>query len=246
MELDDGESGRGAKASVGATERNDAVSSTRNSPAAAVVTVNLPSATGGATAVPEKGKSAVKPIKGHGEVSAGPLGRAMLGATELARGHQPGGEEEAPQVDATRFVGRVARAFHTAQERGGVLQLRLSPPELGSLKLQLIVKDGVLSASLETDNAQARRILLDHLPALRDRLAEQNIRIERFDVDVQQDRRDPSNPRGSNQNPYHQQPEQSAPRRGSTTQSRTFASAPPEPSPAASPHISATEIDLVV
>ena len=30
-------------------------------------------------------------------------------------------------------------------------------------------------------------MLLDHLPALRDRLADQNIRVDRFDVDVKQE-----------------------------------------------------------
>jgi flagellar hook-length control protein FliK len=30
-------------------------------------------------------------------------------------------------------------------------------------------------------------VLLEHLPTLRDRLAEQNIRIERFDVDVRRE-----------------------------------------------------------
>jgi flagellar hook-length control protein FliK len=97
------------------------------------------------------------------------------------------GPPDGPRVDPARFVGRVARAFHFAQERGGTLQLRLSPPELGSLKLDLTVKEGVLNARLEAETSAARRLLLDHLPALRDRLAEQNVRVERFDVDVRRD-----------------------------------------------------------
>lgn len=94
---------------------------------------------------------------------------------------------ELPRIDPARFVSRVAKAFHTAQERGGTLQLRLSPPELGALRLELTVKDGVMTAALETETASARRVLLEHLPALRDRLAEQNIRIERFDVEVRRE-----------------------------------------------------------
>jgi flagellar hook-length control protein FliK len=75
-----------------------------------------------------------------------------------------------------------------------------------------------MTAALETETSSARRVLLDHLPALRDRLAEQNIRVERFDVDV---RRDGSgghaDPRASHdqQNPQHGQPE---PRRRPATQ----------------------------
>jgi flagellar hook-length control protein FliK len=95
--------------------------------------------------------------------------------------------EEMPRVDPARFIGRVAKAFHTAQERGGTLQIRLSPPELGAMRLELTVKDGVMAATLETENASAKRVLLEHLPALRERLAEQNIRVDRFDVDVRRE-----------------------------------------------------------
>jgi flagellar hook-length control protein FliK len=106
----------------------------------------------------------------------------------------------------TRFVGRVAKAVQTAHERGGALQLRLSPPELGSLRLQLTVHDGVMTASLEAESPAARQLLLDHLPSLRDRLAEQNIRIDRFDVDVRQDGSSgQSNPRTSQQEHRQQQ-----------------------------------------
>jgi flagellar hook-length control protein FliK len=159
----------------------------------------------------------------------------------MTRGARHTEAAETPQVDPSRFIGRVVKAFHTAQERGGTLQLRLSPPVLGAIRLQLTVTDGVLTAALETESADTRRLLLDHLPVLRDRLAEQNIRVERFDVDVQQEhRRDQANPRGSNQNPYQQQPEQSAPRRGSATPSRTVTATASEPIAPATPRIGAT------
>jgi flagellar hook-length control protein FliK len=90
-------------------------------------------------------------------------------------------------VDRTRFVHRVANAFRSAQQNDGQIQLRLSPPELGSLKIEIAVRNGVLSANLETETAEARRVVLDNLPALRQRLAEQDIRIEKFQVDVRRD-----------------------------------------------------------
>jgi flagellar hook-length control protein FliK len=115
-----------------------------------------------------------------------------------------------PRVDAARFVGRVAKAIQTASERGGALQLRLSPPELGSLRLELTVQNGVMTAAVETENPAARQVLLDHLPALRDRLAEQNIRIDRFDVDVRQEgsggQADPRSPQQEQRQQRFQQP----------------------------------------
>jgi flagellar hook-length control protein FliK len=92
-----------------------------------------------------------------------------------------------PTIDRARFVQRVANAFRSAQQNEGHIQLRLSPPELGSLRIEIAVRHGVLSANLETETADARRVLLDNLPALRQRLAEQDIRIEKFDVDVRRD-----------------------------------------------------------
>ncbi len=75
------------------------------------------------------------------------------------------------------------------------------------------MKDGVMSASLQTENATARRLLLDHLPMLRDRLAEQNIRVDRFDVDVRREGTGgQADTRGSQQQQFQHQPDQPAPR----------------------------------
>jgi flagellar hook-length control protein FliK len=87
-------------------------------------------------------------------------------------------------VDRARFVQRVARAFQAAGDQGGQMRLRLSPPELGSLQMQISVKQGALSATIQADNSTAQQALLDSLPDLRDRLAQQDIRIERFDVQL--------------------------------------------------------------
>jgi flagellar hook-length control protein FliK len=92
-----------------------------------------------------------------------------------------------PTVDRARFVQRVGRAFQKAHARDGLIQLRLSPPELGSMKISITAQEGVLSAKIEVETAAARNLLLGNLPALRDRLAEQEIRIEKFDVDVPRD-----------------------------------------------------------
>jgi flagellar hook-length control protein FliK len=90
------------------------------------------------------------------------------------------------EIDAARLLGRVARAFERSQHRDGEIRLRLSPPELGSLTLQVQLVEGGLVARLETETAAAQAALIDNLPALRERLADQGMRIERFDVDLMQ------------------------------------------------------------
>ena len=90
-------------------------------------------------------------------------------------------------VDTARFVQRVARAFLTGRvEAGRDIRLRLHPPELGHLRLQIKVQDGAMTARMEAENPLARTLLLDHLAGLRHRLAEHNIKIERFEVDLMQ------------------------------------------------------------
>jgi flagellar hook-length control protein FliK len=88
------------------------------------------------------------------------------------------------QAEQQRFVQRVIGAFHAARDGGGELRLRLSPPELGSLRLHLKLGGDALTARIEVETAAARSILLDNLPVLRGRLAEQGFRVEQFDVDL--------------------------------------------------------------
>lgn len=112
-------------------------------------------------------------------------------ATERAEAN-----DNRPTVDPARFVSRVSRAIDSAQQRGGgPVEMRLSPPELGTLQVKIEVKEGVMTASLDVETPAARNALLDNLPALRDRLEQQQIRIEKFDVDV----RDDSQQRGGEQ-----------------------------------------------
>jgi flagellar hook-length control protein FliK len=59
---------------------------------------------------------------------------------------------------------------------------------LGSVRLELAVRQGTLSATMETETIAARAALLDNLPLLRERLVEHGIRVEQFDVHVRDDR----------------------------------------------------------
>jgi flagellar hook-length control protein FliK len=122
-----------------------------------------------------------------------------------ARSIQPALQtSEQPAVDRARFVGRVSRALRLAQQRDGRMQLRLSPPELGSLRMEISVQQGILTATMETETAAARHVLLENLPALRERLAGQEIRIERFDVDVRREGGEQSQNQAAQQRPNDQ------------------------------------------
>jgi flagellar hook-length control protein FliK len=158
-----------------------------------------------------------------------------LAASSLRRTESANQSEGGPQIDRPRFVQRVEGALRAAQQRDGRVQVRLAPPELGSLRIELAVQNGVMTAKLEAETPAARNALLDNLPALRERLAEQNIRVEKFDVEV---RRDPQSSGGNStahDRPGDQNDAGGQERRGRTNQPRIPAlAAAPRRSAAAS------------
>ena len=93
-------------------------------------------------------------------------------------------EPQPMTVDTARLIHRVARSFAAVHHGSGAIRMKLSPPALGALRLEVLVQDGKLIARLETETAEAQRSLVEGLPALRERLAEQGLRIEHFEVDL--------------------------------------------------------------
>lgn len=163
------------------------------------------------------------------DAALSPFARLERNQTGASRGANGAGQSQsAHHVDPARFVSRVARAIHTAQERGAPLQLRLSPPELGAMRIELSVNQGNLTATIETDNTSARQVLLENLPALRERLAEQNVKIERFDVDVRRDGSGQQNQAAQQQN---DQPQQDRTARGQSLRNTTNQTTSDEPAP---------------
>jgi flagellar hook-length control protein FliK len=143
----------------------------------------------GAEAATADLSAAASPTEG---ASANSLSRATatldrLAAASLRRNESAASNEGGPAIDRNRFIQRVEGALKAAQQRDGRVQVRLAPPELGSLRIDLSVQNGVMAAKLEAETPAARNALLDNLPALRERLAEQNIRVEKFDVDIRRD-----------------------------------------------------------
>jgi flagellar hook-length control protein FliK len=122
---------------------------------------------------------ATAPTAGPERIATPDAGRATSRAPDAATG-----DATRSEVDRVRFVERVSRAFRSAGERGAPLRLRLSPPQLGSLKLEVTLRGGVMAARIETETSEARTLLLENLPALRERLAEHDIKVSRFDVDL--------------------------------------------------------------
>jgi flagellar hook-length control protein FliK len=131
--------------------------------------------------------------------------QAPAAATQGSQAADPAAEATAAPIDRARFVQRVEQAVQSMGDSGGSLRLRLSPPELGTLRISLSLRQGELNAHLEVETSAARNLLLDHLGELRDRLAQQNVKIQQFDVDLA-DRRSGGTGNQAGQFGQHAQP----------------------------------------
>jgi flagellar hook-length control protein FliK len=190
-----GENNEPSAAGIAETAVSSAVSQNAPSGAAAVSSAALQAAVNAAptpTTSAEDKIDALTAKAASNDKFANPVNASprleQSAAKTTAAASQGNGDETGSQVDSTRFVQRVEQAFAAMSDKGGTLRLKLSPPELGSVHMEITVSKGVMKARLEAETKEAKNLLLENLPALRDRLAQQNIKIQKFDVDL----RDPS------------------------------------------------------
>jgi len=73
------------------------------------------------------------------------------------------------------------------------MKIQLVPPHLGRMVLRLKVVDNQLIARVQVETNEAKSLIQDNLPQLRDSIAERGIEIQKFDVDVRQNFHDQLN-----------------------------------------------------
>jgi hypothetical protein len=88
------------------------------------------------------------------------------------------------RVDRSEFVNRVVQALERAHaERPKRIEVEIQPPALGKLKVQVIERNGELTARIEVHSSTTRSLLIDNLPTLDRNLGEHGVQIQRFQVD---------------------------------------------------------------
>ena len=65
---------------------------------------------------------------------------------------------------------------------GGTMHLRLDPPELGALQVSVTMRDGVMTATFQTSNDEATRLLSHSMSDLKATLESQGVTIDRMQV----------------------------------------------------------------
>lgn len=87
---------------------------------------------------------------------------------------------------AEQLVNQIEKLLNQSQilKNQGIikLQLKLYPEHLGSIRIELVQKDGVLSARLLATSAVAKEMLDSQLHQLKNALVQQNIQLDRIDI----------------------------------------------------------------
>ncbi len=128
---------------------------------------------------------------GHALQDAGnamPLQQAGSGAEQhalrsavatQAAGTPTGLPEDVTDANAAR----IGRAMQSAvQHQGGNLTVRLNPPELGFVRIEMNIRDGVVRAQFNAEQPAAREMLSQQLGQLRQALEKHGLSVERLEV----------------------------------------------------------------
>ncbi len=92
----------------------------------------------------------------------------------------------AGQTDSSpeALVDRIGTNVLQAVQGGQSLRMRLHPPELGVLDIQIVSKDGTLTARLDVHNAAAHQAIQDHMQQLHDMLHRTNAHVDRIELNL--------------------------------------------------------------
>lgn len=95
----------------------------------------------------------------------------------------------APQLDPSSVdpnVARVARGLQSAlSQQGGTVALRLHPPELGVVRVEVEIDAGAVRARFIAEHESVRTLLTHQLQHLRQALQSQGLAVERLEVQTQ-------------------------------------------------------------
>ncbi|HQL00345.1 MAG TPA: flagellar hook-length control protein FliK [Smithellaceae bacterium] len=102
-------------------------------------------------------------------------------------------------VTATSIIDRVATEFReTLAQESGRVRMTLTPPSLGTLEMDVLVRNGKVRVMLFAESRDVQKMLAGSIDTLKNSLTGQGMTIERCDV-LMQDRRDGYSPYSGNQ-----------------------------------------------
>ncbi|HEV7300460.1 MAG TPA: flagellar hook-length control protein FliK [Tepidisphaeraceae bacterium] len=104
---------------------------------------------------------------------------AQVDATVIPAAAQRSAEAQFAEANHAKIVSGVNGQLTS---NGGSMQLRLDPPHLGPLAVSVHMRDGVVTASFETQNDDATKLLSHSLGQLKSALEAQGISVDKLQV----------------------------------------------------------------
>jgi len=103
------------------------------------------------------------------------------------------GARSVPRADQVETIDRIVKSVTMAVRRGqSEVRIILQPPKLGSVRVGMLMKNGVLNVSFETQTQAARHVISSNLPHLKAALESQGVEVEGFNVSVEREAGQPA------------------------------------------------------
>ncbi|MEC9374313.1 MAG: flagellar hook-length control protein FliK [Planctomycetota bacterium] len=140
-----------------------------------------PQSDAGASNAPSTAQSTTSPPPTNAPAPAPSLATPL--ATPHATPAATPGQDGLSQAEQQQFSNSVSRGLAAAvRQKGGVVTLKLSPPMLGTLRIDMSLKGGVVAARLEASTQQARDLLTRNIEMLRTNLESKGFQVERINI----------------------------------------------------------------
>jgi flagellar hook-length control protein FliK len=136
----------------------------------------------------------IENITGHAPITPSATTNGISASTAAAaEGQAFARAENGSQDQPHQMIGRVVRGLSAMiNQRGGVMNMRLQPPELGQLRVQMTIARGVVSAQFQPASAEAQALLDRSMGTLRTALEAHGLSVERLSVQGPQQTGGPS------------------------------------------------------
>jgi len=112
-----------------------------------------------------------------------PLVNATSASTDVTARLNPAGLTDPNATNDTLNSARLTRGLNSAvSQQGGAVTLRLTPPDLGTVRIQLNLQGTNVTAQFHAETDSAQRLLTQQLGQLRTSLESQGLNVEKLGV----------------------------------------------------------------
>lgn len=134
----------------------------------------------------------------------------LSAGSENSASSSPVSQGETGSADPVRnqFAQRVVEAVRSAVSGQRSFRVRLQPPELGVLQVEISREDGLLIARLEVQTTAARQALTDNLAHLKASLQRHGVSLDRVEIQLDQTRREETSGQSHHGQSQYQQSDQ--------------------------------------